>query len=242
MEERARRGRGGERGLGRPARRTSTSRSSEDLDEAKTEMRDVKREEMPTEHVCEKCGKPMVIKWGRNGQFLACTGLPRVPQHHGLHGARTGRSSQEKEEDVQVDEKCPKCGSRHGDEARPLRPVPRVLPLPGVQDQRARSRSASRAPRAAAATSPSGARAAARPSTAAPRTRTATSSPGIARGTRPAPSAGRPTSWTSTRSATAPSSRVRTRNAAIAGPTSRRRSPRASRRASNACLTPRRPC
>ena len=47
-----------------------------DLERAKTEMRDVKREEIPTDFVCEKCGKPMVIKWGRNGSFLACQGYP----------------------------------------------------------------------------------------------------------------------------------------------------------------------
>ena len=47
-----------------------------DLDKAKIEMRDVKREEQKTDEVCEKCGKPMVIKWGRNGHFLACSGYP----------------------------------------------------------------------------------------------------------------------------------------------------------------------
>ena len=47
-----------------------------DLVRAKVEMRDLKREEEPTEEVCEKCGKPMVIKWGRNGYFLACSGYP----------------------------------------------------------------------------------------------------------------------------------------------------------------------
>ncbi len=46
------------------------------LEVAKTEMRDVKREEIATDFVCEKCGKPMVIKWGRNGSFLACQGYP----------------------------------------------------------------------------------------------------------------------------------------------------------------------
>ena len=30
----------------------------------------------PTDEVCEKCGKPMVIKNGRFGKFLACTGFP----------------------------------------------------------------------------------------------------------------------------------------------------------------------
>jgi DNA topoisomerase-1 len=49
---------------------------SADLVKAKESMRDVKREEIATEHVCEKCGKPMVIKFGRNGSFLACQGYP----------------------------------------------------------------------------------------------------------------------------------------------------------------------
>src|SRR5690606_20916471 len=39
-------------------------------------MRDVKREEIPTDYTCEKCGSPMVVKWGRNGSFLACQGYP----------------------------------------------------------------------------------------------------------------------------------------------------------------------
>jgi DNA topoisomerase-1 len=47
-----------------------------DMGRAKVEMRDLKREEQPTEEVCEKCSKPMVIKWGKNGYFLACTGYP----------------------------------------------------------------------------------------------------------------------------------------------------------------------
>jgi DNA topoisomerase-1 len=47
-----------------------------DLEKARIEMRDVKREEIATDFVCEKCGKPMVIKWGRNGSFLACQGYP----------------------------------------------------------------------------------------------------------------------------------------------------------------------
>jgi DNA topoisomerase I len=47
-----------------------------DLSQAKKNMRDVKREEKPTDEVCEKCGKPMVIKWGRHGSFLACSGYP----------------------------------------------------------------------------------------------------------------------------------------------------------------------
>jgi DNA topoisomerase-1 len=43
---------------------------------AQEKMREVKREVTPTDQVCEKCGKPMVIKWGRFGQFLSCSGYP----------------------------------------------------------------------------------------------------------------------------------------------------------------------
>jgi len=43
---------------------------------AEAQMRDVKREEKPTDLVCEKCGSPMVIKWGRMGRFLACSDYP----------------------------------------------------------------------------------------------------------------------------------------------------------------------
>ena len=43
---------------------------------AQEKMREVKREVIPTSYVCEKCGKPMVIKWGRFGQFLSCSDYP----------------------------------------------------------------------------------------------------------------------------------------------------------------------
>ena len=46
------------------------------LAQAAVQMRDVKREETPTDVICEKCGKPMSIKWGKMGRFLACTGYP----------------------------------------------------------------------------------------------------------------------------------------------------------------------
>ncbi|HSP18386.1 MAG TPA: type I DNA topoisomerase, partial [Myxococcaceae bacterium] len=46
------------------------------LAKAEQDMRDVKREEIPTDVNCEKCGKMMAIKWGKMGRFLACTGYP----------------------------------------------------------------------------------------------------------------------------------------------------------------------
>jgi len=47
-----------------------------DLAFAKVNMRKVKGEAVPTSEICEKCGKPMVIKWGRLGRFLSCSDFP----------------------------------------------------------------------------------------------------------------------------------------------------------------------
>jgi DNA topoisomerase I len=47
-----------------------------DLRLAEKNMVNIKRMEKPTELSCEKCGKPMVVKWGRHGSFLACSGYP----------------------------------------------------------------------------------------------------------------------------------------------------------------------
>ena len=60
-----------------------------DLARAKTEMRDVKREAIPTDQVCDKCGKPMVLKWGRFGQFLACSGYPECKTTREIGGVST---------------------------------------------------------------------------------------------------------------------------------------------------------
>ncbi|MCK9462650.1 MAG: type I DNA topoisomerase [Proteobacteria bacterium] len=40
------------------------------------EMEDVRDMRVESAELCELCGKPMVVKWGRNGRFLACTGFP----------------------------------------------------------------------------------------------------------------------------------------------------------------------
>ena len=51
-------------------------RFQKDLETRRTHMTDIKRMEKPTDLVCDKCGKPMVIKWGKHGSFIACTGYP----------------------------------------------------------------------------------------------------------------------------------------------------------------------
>lgn len=47
------------------------------VDKAKVAMKDVKKEIIATSEVCDKCGKGMVIKWGRRGKFLSCSDYPR---------------------------------------------------------------------------------------------------------------------------------------------------------------------
>ena len=51
-------------------------RFEKDLKRAEENMTDIKRMEKPTDLLCEKCGKPLVIKWGKHGSFIACTGYP----------------------------------------------------------------------------------------------------------------------------------------------------------------------
>ena len=36
----------------------------------------IKKEAIPTKEICELCSRPMVIKWGRHGRFLSCSGFP----------------------------------------------------------------------------------------------------------------------------------------------------------------------
>jgi DNA topoisomerase-1 len=80
-----------------------------ELEKAETEMRDVKREEIPTEWVCEKCGKPMVIKWGRNGSFLACQGYPEC--RNTMEVVKNLDGTWEKVPPQTTDEICETCGA-----------------------------------------------------------------------------------------------------------------------------------
>ncbi|HEY6186904.1 MAG TPA: type I DNA topoisomerase [Pyrinomonadaceae bacterium] len=49
---------------------------AKDLKTAEREMKAAKQQAIPTDEVCENCGSPMVIKFGRFGQFLACSNYP----------------------------------------------------------------------------------------------------------------------------------------------------------------------
>jgi DNA topoisomerase-1 len=54
-------------------------------------MPDVKRMEEKTDEVCEKCGSPMVIKWGRYGKFLACSAYPECKNTRQMVGEESGQ-------------------------------------------------------------------------------------------------------------------------------------------------------
>lgn len=68
--------------------------------------------EQATDEVCDKCGKPMVIKVGRFGKFLACTGYPECKNTKQLNSDGQPAAPET------TDEKCEKCGRpmimRHG--------------------------------------------------------------------------------------------------------------------------------
>ena len=77
----------------------------EKLSEAAAVKGKVKPEDISTEETCENCGKPMVIRWGRHGRFMACTGFPDCKTTKPLEGEGPAR------EPEVTDEKCPTCGS-----------------------------------------------------------------------------------------------------------------------------------
>jgi len=57
-----------------------------------------------TEEKCPKCGEELVIKTGRFGKFLACSGFPKCRFTKNLGGESNNQNNSEK-----IDVKCPKC-------------------------------------------------------------------------------------------------------------------------------------
>ncbi len=86
-----------------------------EIDHASKTMRDLKSEEVETDEVCdeedeetgEKCGKPMVIKLGRFGRYLRCTGHPECS---GTKNLKKDGEAVETFEPEPTGEDCPKCG------------------------------------------------------------------------------------------------------------------------------------
>jgi len=78
--------------------------------------KEVKKDDLINEasdEVCEKCGSPMVIKTGRYGKFLACSGFPKCRNIKNLpkeNGDGEMEDMPEKKEPEVSDQKCEKCG------------------------------------------------------------------------------------------------------------------------------------
>jgi DNA topoisomerase-1 len=78
-----------------------------DLKKAESEMRDVKRQEVPTDIACDKCGALMVVKWGRNGEFLAC---PRYPECKNTKNfMRDDKGKIQIADEMEIHETCEAC-------------------------------------------------------------------------------------------------------------------------------------
>ncbi|MGA1865368.1 MAG: type I DNA topoisomerase [bacterium] len=78
------------------------------LEKAKNEMKDVKHEGIQTDIACDLCGMPMVIKWGRNGQFLSCSGYPECKNTKQFERTEDGKVVIAEPETAKM--KCEKCG------------------------------------------------------------------------------------------------------------------------------------
>ena len=79
-----------------------------ELEKAKTEMKNLKKEETPTDLICEKCNSPMVIKWGKNGRFLCCSNYPKCKNTMNFTHDENGKVTHV--ETKTTDIKCNKCG------------------------------------------------------------------------------------------------------------------------------------
>lgn len=81
----------------------------ESLEKAKKDMKNVKAEEVPTDIVCEKCSRHMVIKWGRKGKFLACSGYPECKNTKDFETDEHGKVVVVVRAPETTDTPCPKC-------------------------------------------------------------------------------------------------------------------------------------
>jgi len=79
-----------------------------ELEKAGEEMKNVKREEIPTDLACDKCGSPMVIKWGKNGKFLACSNYPECKNTGNIAQDENGAISKMEAETTDII--CDVCG------------------------------------------------------------------------------------------------------------------------------------
>ncbi len=90
-----------------------------DLKTAEAAMKAAKQQAIPTDEICENCGSGMVIKFGRFGQFLACSNYPECRTTREVAKPQGASASASKEEGVsaaggegaaEAEEECDLCG------------------------------------------------------------------------------------------------------------------------------------
>lgn len=79
------------------------------LEKAKENMKNVKRQEVPTDVHCDKCNHMMVIKWGKMGSFLACSNYPECKNTQDFTKDDQGHIKIIPKEFT--DKKCEKCSN-----------------------------------------------------------------------------------------------------------------------------------
>ena len=75
---------------------------------AHEQMERVKPVQVETEFLCPKCGKMMMLRKSKFGEFLGCSGYPKCKTVLNVDG--TEREAEAKAEPVVSDQVCPKCG------------------------------------------------------------------------------------------------------------------------------------
>lgn len=69
-----------------------------------------KKFEEQTDVLCNKCGNPMVIKWGKRGKFLACSNYPDCSNILNFTKDADGKVQIVENKVEELEEKCPQCG------------------------------------------------------------------------------------------------------------------------------------
>jgi DNA topoisomerase-1 len=84
----------------------------QDLERAEKQMQSVRGDGLPVDLRCPACDKPLKIKIGRNGPFLACSGYPACTFTQNYTRNEKGKIEiAQPPNDQPTDEMCEKCGS-----------------------------------------------------------------------------------------------------------------------------------
>jgi len=85
---------------------------SKRLDEAEETLKSLKVEGIPTDISCEDCNSPMIVKWGRRGEFLSCSKYPECKNAKPFEYDEDGKIKIKEKvvPEVREDVRCENCG------------------------------------------------------------------------------------------------------------------------------------